>query len=68
MTAIGMQLAGEDAGRLARLEDDGAGAVADRTQVVRSEKSRMREKTSEPMTSAFEALPVLIIESAIDSA
>ena len=34
------------------------------TQVVRSEKSRIREKTSEPMTSAFEAAPVLIIASA----
>ncbi len=38
------------------------------TQVVRSLKSRMREKTSAPITSAFDALPVLIMASATVSA
>jgi hypothetical protein len=34
------------------------------TQVVRSLKSRMREKTSAPITSTLLAAPVRIIESA----
>ena len=38
------------------------------TQVVRSEKSRMREKTSAPTTNALLALPVLIMASATLSA
>ncbi len=38
------------------------------TQVVRSLKSRMRENTSAPITSALLAAPVLIMESAMVSA
>jgi hypothetical protein len=38
------------------------------TQVVRSLKSRMREKVSAPMTSALRARPVRIMESAVASA
>jgi hypothetical protein len=34
------------------------------TQVVRSLKSRMRENTSAPITSARRAVPLRIIESA----
>jgi hypothetical protein len=43
----------------------GHGESPNSTQVVRSVKSRMRENTSAPITSALLAAPVLIIESAI---
>ena len=38
------------------------------TQVPRSFQSRMREKVSAPITSAVEAMPLLIMLSATDSA
>ena len=58
MAPVGVQLGGEDPRRVARLEDDGARPIAEQDAGPRSLKSRMREKTSAPITRALRAEPV----------
>ena len=61
-----MQRGGQDAGLVGSLENDGAGAVAERHAGTRGPcQSRMREKTSAPITRAFLWLPEAMNLSAI---
>ena len=68
MFAVGMQIAGQNAGVLDASSTTAPAPSPNSTQVVRSLKSRMRLNTSAPTTSALLAEPVWIIASATVSA
>jgi len=55
--AVRAELEGAEAAVVHLLEDDRAGAVAERTRVERSVQSRIFESTSPPTTSARCASP-----------
>ena len=75
LAAVGMQRMGEHAAIVptcpsscSPLSTIAPAPSPNSTQVPRSFQSRMREKVSAPITSAVEAIPLLIMLSATDSA
>jgi len=68
VSAIGVQFCGETPGRSLASSTTAPAPSPNNTHVVRSLKSKMREKTSAPTTKAHDAAPLLTMASATVSA